>query len=411
MTTWLRRRPRTSASSRSGSSGSLVSSVGQVAVGSMVANVCAYFVHLPASRWLSPDQYGEFAVLLQATLVLGVPALAIQAVTAREVVAGRSTRSLVRLGAVTAVAVAVIAAIAVWPFMTIAHTGLLATAAAFTVAPLLVLISVGQGILQGHEHFRALAWVIGLVGVARTMPPLVALALGGQAASALVATMVGAVAAVGLVVTQVRSLVVDGDDGGLARLSARSVMHASQVQLVLVTATSVDLLLSRVVLSENDSGVYALGTVAAKVAYWLPQAVGLVVFPRLADAQRSASALRGAVFVLLGLSALTSVGAAIGGPLVPIVIGDDYRPVAGLLWLFAIGGGAMAVLQVALLAAIARHRTRVAAIPWAVLVVEVVVILTSAHSVVGLATIAAACAVVSAAAATAATMRLPVRPG
>ena len=411
MTTWLRRRPRTSASSRSGSSGSLVSSVGQVAVGSMVANVCAYFVHLPASRWLSPDQYGEFAVLLQATLVLGVPALAIQAVTAREVVAGRSTRSLVRLGAVTAVAVAVIAAIAVWPFMTIAHTGLLATAAAFTVAPLLVLISVGQGILQGHQHFRALAWVIGLVGVARTMPPLVALALGGQAASALVATMVGAVAAVGLVVTQVRSLVVDGDDGGLARLSARSVMHASQVQLVLVTATSVDLLLSRVVLSENDSGVYALGTVAAKVAYWLPQAVGLVVFPRLADAQRSASALRGAVFVLLGLSALTSVGAAIGGPLVPIVIGDDYRPVAGLLWLFAIGGGAMAVLQVALLAAIARHRTRVAAIPWAVLVVEVVVILTSAHSVVGLATIAAACAVVSAAAATVATMRLPVRPG
>ena len=406
MTTWLRRRPRASASS-----GSLVSSVGQVAVGSMVANVCAYFVHLPASRWLSPDQYGEFAVLLQATLVLGVPALAIQAVTAREVVAGRSTRSLVRLGVVTAVAVAVLAAIAVWPFMTIAHTGLLATAAAFTVAPLLVLISVGQGILQGHQHFRALAWVIGLVGVARTMPPLVALALGGQAASALVATMVGAVAAVGLVVTQVRSLIVDGDDGRLARLSARSVMHASQVQMVLVTATSVDLLLSRVVLSENDSGVYALGTVAAKVAYWLPQAVGLVVFPRLADAQRSASALRGAVLVLLGLSALTSVGAAIGGPLVPIVIGDDYRPVAGLLWLFAIGGGAMAVLQVALLAAIARHRTRVAAIPWAVLVVEVVVILTSAHSVVGLATIAAACAGVSAAAATVATMRLPVRPG
>lgn len=405
MTTWLRRRPRAAAS------GSLVSSVGQVAVGSMVANVCAYFVHLPASRWLSPDQYGEFAVLLQATLVLGVPALAIQAVTAREVVAGRSTRSLVRLGAVTAVAVAVIAAVAVWPFMTIAHTGLLATAAAFTVAPLLVLISVGQGILQGHQHFRALAWVIGLVGVARTMPPLVALALGGQAASALVATMLGAVAAVGLVVTQVRSLVVDGDDVGLGRLSARSVMHASQVQLVLVTATSVDLLLSRVVLSENDSGVYALGTVAAKVAYWLPQAVGLVVFPRLADAQRSASALRGAVLVLLGLSALTSVGAAIGGPLVPIVIGDDYRPVAGLLWLFAIGGGAMAVLQVALLAAIARHRTRVAAIPWAVLVVEVIVILTVAHSVVGLATVAAVCAVVSAAAATVATMRLPVRPG
>ncbi|GAA2061726.1 polysaccharide biosynthesis protein [Williamsia deligens] len=376
----------------------------------MVANVCAYFVHLPASRWLSPDQYGEFAVLLQATLVLGVPALAVQAVTAREVVAGRSTRSLVRLGGITAVAVAVIAAIAVVPFMTIAHTGLPATAAAFTVAPLLVIISVGQGILQGHQHFRALAWVIGLVGVARTVPPLIALALGGQASSALLATMIGAVAAVGLVVSQVRSLVTHTDDAGLPRLSARSVMHASQVQLVLVTATSIDLLLSRVVLSENDSGVYALGTVAAKVAYWLPQAVGLVVFPRLADAQRSAAALRGAVLVLLGLSAVTSIGAAVGGPLVPIVIGTDYRPVAGLLWLFAIAGGAMAVLQVALLAAIARNRTRVATIPWVVLAVEVVVILAAAHSVLSLATIAAACAVVSAAATVAVTMRLTPHP-
>ncbi|MCX6470045.1 MAG: polysaccharide biosynthesis protein [Corynebacteriales bacterium] len=376
---------------------SMARSVGLVAVGSMVANVCAYFVHLPASAWLSTDAYGEFAVLLQATLVLGVPALAVQAVTAREVVAGRPIGSLVRLGGITAAAVAVLAAIAVWPFTVFAHTGGVATAAAFTVAPLLVLIAVGQGIIQGRTEFRRLAWVIGTVGVARTVPPFVALAFGGGPASALVATMAGAVAAAVLVAWQARLVAPESGSMSLPRLSPASVLQASQVQLVLISATSVDLLLARAVLGESDSGVYALGTVASKVAFWLPQAVGLVVFPRLADAQRSAATLRTAIMVLVGLSAATTLASVAGGPLVPVVIGEDYRPVAGLLWLFAITGGALAVLQVALLAAIARHRTRIAAVPWVVLAVEVVLILTCATSVAGLAVIAAGCAVTAAA--------------
>ncbi|GAA1459754.1 polysaccharide biosynthesis protein [Williamsia maris] len=392
---------------RVSSGGSLASSMGQVAVGSMVANVCAYLVHLPASAWLSTSSYGEFAVLLQATLVLGVPALALQAVAAREVVTGRPIGSLLRLGGITAVAVAILAALAVVPVMTLAHTGFTATAAAMAVAPLLVLISVGQGILQGRGQFHRLAWVIGMVGVVRTVPPLIALAVGGGSADALVATMLGAVVAVGIVgwQTGVRDLGSVGarDPGG--RLSPTTVLHASQVQLVLISATSVDLLLARVVLSEHDSGVYALGTVASKVAFWLPQAIGLVLFPRLADAQRSARALRTGVGVLIGLAGVTTVAALVGGPLVPVVIGDDYRPVAGLLWLFAITGGALAILQVALLAAIARERTRIAVVPWAVVVGEVVVILTVAHSVLGLAVTAASGAVLAATLTVAATMR------
>ncbi len=372
----------------------------------MVANVCAYLVHLPASAWLSTDSYGEFAVLLQATLVLGVPALALQAVAAREVVMGRPVGSLIRLGAITAVGVAVLAGIAVAPMMAFAHTGLRATAAAFAVAPLLVLISVGQGILQGRQQFHRLAWVIGSVGVVRTAPPLVALAFGGGSADALVATMLGAVVAVGIVGWQagIRGV------GGGERLSPASVLHASQVQLVLISATSVDLLFARVVLSEHDSGVYALGTVASKVAFWLPQAIGLVLFPRLADSQRSAAALRTGVMVLVGLAGVTTVGALIGGPLVPMIIGDDYRPVSGLLWLFAITGGALAILQVALLAAIARNRTRVGLLPWTVVVAEVALILTLAHSVLTLAVIAAGCAVVAATVTVVATMRPAASP-
>ncbi|MBT0567476.1 polysaccharide biosynthesis protein [Williamsia sp. CHRR-6] len=391
---------------------STLTALGQVAVGSMVANVAAYLVHLPASRWLAPDAYGEFAVLLQSILILGVPALALQAVAAREMVTGTPVRVIVALGLRTAAVVSVMAAVALWPMMAIAHTGFWATLAAFTCAPLLVLISVGQGILQGHNQFHTLAWVIAMVGMVRAIPAIAVLAAGAGPAGALAASATGTAVAAAVVgwraiggATSVGGVI--SEARASAAMSVVSVVQATQVQLVLVVASSIDLVMARVVLSANDSGVYALGTIATKVAFWLPQAVALVVFPRLADAQRSPRALRRSVAVLVVLGGASALAALIGGPLVPVVVGPDYRPVAGLLWLFALTGAALAVLQVALLAAIARHRTHISVVAWVVVVVEVLLMLTLAHSVAGLAVIAAGAAAVSATL----TVALALRPG
>ena len=67
--------------------------------------------------------------------------------------------------------------------MAVADTGLAATIAAFSTAPLLVLIAAGQGILQGAQRFSVLSWVLAGVGVARTVPGVVALAVGAGAAT------------------------------------------------------------------------------------------------------------------------------------------------------------------------------------------------------------------------------------
>ncbi|EGD53254.1 polysaccharide biosynthesis protein [Gordonia neofelifaecis NRRL B-59395] len=166
----------------------------------------------------------------------------------------------------------------------------------------------------------------------------------------------------------------------------------------MIVAVSLDLLLSRSVLSSSDAGVYALGAVATKAAFWLPQAIGVVVYPRLADPLRSAVALRGAVRVLSLIGLATTVVAALGGGLVPVVISDDYRPVAGLMWLFALTGALLAILQLMLLTAIARDRARGALPALLVLVVEAVVILTAVDSVPGLVAVAAGAAACSVAA-------------
>ncbi|UFS94389.1 polysaccharide biosynthesis protein [Nocardia huaxiensis] len=177
--------------------------------------------------------------------------------------------------------------------------------------------------------------------------------------------------------------------------SVGPVMRAGQVQAALIALSSADLIVSRIVLSEQDAGLYALGAIATKIAFWLPQAVGVVLYPRMAEARHSARAVRAALAVLTAVGAVAVAVAAAAAPLAPMLAGQDYAPVQGLLWLFALNGALLAVLQGALLSAIATDRTAPAAITWIGLAAGVAAMLACAQSVAGLIGIATATAAVT----------------
>lgn len=364
-----------------------------VTVGSMTANVAGYLLQVLASRWLGPAGYSEFATLLGAQLVLAVPALALQTVVARELVHGASAEQLRRLERRCVAIVAVVAALLVPVIATLFDVDVIATCAALLAVPVLVLLSGEQGLLQGSGRFKDLAVVLGVAGIAKVTPGLVVLALGGGAAAALVVCAVGIAAAGAFAHWTVGKAPVDGDQPAV---SVTTVLMASQVQLALIAMSSADLLTARIVLSEHDSGLYALGAVATKAAFWLPQAVGVVLYPRMAHPEHSARAVRSALAVLAGLGAVMVLGVALAAPLAPLVVGDDYRPIQGQLWAFALCGACLALLQGALLAAIAGKRTRLALIAWIGLAVEVILMLTLADSVTELISIAVATAAVTA---------------
>ncbi|KOS57794.1 polysaccharide biosynthesis protein, partial [Rhodococcus rhodochrous KG-21] len=90
------------------------------------------------------------------------------------------------------------------------------------------------------------------------------------------------------------------------------------------------------------------------------------------------AAVRSALTVLVGIGAALVVGAAVGAPLVPLLVGEAYAPVQSLLWLFALQGACLAVLQGALLSAIAGERTHLAAVAWVGLAAEAALMLTVA---------------------------------
>ncbi|MFE3099942.1 polysaccharide biosynthesis protein [Nocardia tengchongensis] len=407
-----------------------------VTAGAMTANVAGYLLQLFASRWLGVAGYSSFASLLAVQMLCAVPALALQNVIAREVVRGAPaaaarTLALRCAGWVTAAALVLVPLVSA-----VLKVGVAASAGAMCTAPLLVLLAGEQGIVQGRSRFRELATVLGGAAILRIAPALIVLACGFGPAPALWAGAAGTALAVaaarwiadgtvadrGRTTGDTRTFDGDADATSLipdatertatgtppARtasaapqgtdawgLGVAAVFRAVQVQAALTALSAADLLVSRIVLDENDAGRYALGAIAAKIAFWLPQAVGVVLYPKMAQPQHSARAMRSALAVLVGIGAVTVAGAAVAAPLAPLFAGRDYAPIQGLLWLFALEGALLAVLQVTLLSAIAADRTAPAAITWIGLAAGVAVMLTCAHSVLSLIVIATVTAAVT----------------
>ncbi|MEV4129066.1 polysaccharide biosynthesis protein [Nocardia sp. NPDC049707] len=397
----------------------------------MTANVAGYLLQMLASRWLGVAGYSEFASLLAVQLLCAVPALALQNVVARELVRGASVATLRRLQWQCAVIVAVVAAVLVPVVTAVLNVDVLACSAALGAAPALVLVSGEQGILQGSRRFRALAVVLGAAGVARVVPALVVLAAGGGTAPALWAAAAGIVAAAafaraaaGSPPARIRPVLGPAMErlsdegpsvGGAAAQGVRSVgvlpvLRAAQVQAALMALSSADLIIARIVLDEADASRYALGAIAAKIAFWLPQAVGVVLYPRMAQPTHSARAIRDALAVLSGVGIVAVMGAALLAPIAPLFAGQDYAPIQGLLWLFALQGAILAVLQGALLSAIAVDRTALAAVTWLGLAVEVVLMIGFARSVPTLITIAVSVAAATTTLVAVIVVRTPDRP-
>ncbi len=369
-----------------------------VTAGAMIANIASYLLQLLAGRWLGVAGYSEFASLLAVQLLCAVPALALQNVVARELVHGADIAALRALRRRCALLVAVAVVVLVPVVSALLEVGIAASAAALGSAPALVVLAGDQGVLQGSRRFRGLAVVLGVTGIAKVLPALVVLACGGGATPALWAAAGGITAAAGyarVVAGSGRPVVAAGETvdgpatvpvagvaGGFAGVFA--VLQAAQVQAALMALSSADLIVVRIVLDEPDASRYALGTIATKVAFWLPQAVGVVLYPRMAQPASSRSAVRSALAVLAGIGVVAVLGAALAAPLAPVFAGRDYAPIEGLLWLFALHGAILAVLQGALLSAIAVQRTALAGIAWAGLVLEVMLVLTLANSFTGL---------------------------
>jgi O-antigen/teichoic acid export membrane protein len=345
------------------------------AVGLM--NLSTYGFTMVAARLLGPRPYGAFAGLMATLLVLGVLQLALQATAARRISADPDHVAQIERGilAVTYRAALLLGCLTLLlspVFMLVLRLDDVAPAVlvAATIVPMTVMG--GQaGILQGERRWAPLALVYLANGIPRLVvgTVLVLLQPSETAAMAGVALAAWAPVLVGWWVLRAPRPSAPPSEDHFARRIAWESVRNSQALLAFFAVSNVDVVVARNVLDEHDAGLYAGGLILTKAVLFLPQFVVVLAFPSMAAAGESASALRRSLGAVAGIGLVATGGAWLLSELALVFVGgSQYDEIADLLWLFAVLGTILAMLQLLVYAVLARQGRRSVYLVWAALV-------------------------------------------
>jgi hypothetical protein len=331
-----------------------------------------------AARLLAPEAFGELAALLGVMFIGVVPATGLQTAAALTLGANPPDRPavLARLHTsmwVGAAAVGALGLLAVAPLVTLLHLAGASTVL-WLIAVLVPHTLVGgyDGLLQGNRRYRRLALVITSFGVLKSGGGIAGLILGGTPEGALIGM------ALGCAVSAAVGWFFSGRPGfsrGI-RTHVRAAARASGALLGLVLMVNLDLLLARHHLPADLAGEYAVASIFAKVAFWLPQGVSVVLLPRLAHARGRRRLLPLAAALVAATGAVLTVATAVlGARALPLVGGAEYgEALGGATWVFALLGTLFALAQLLLYSGIAASDRVAAVAVWCAVALEAVAV-------------------------------------
>jgi O-antigen/teichoic acid export membrane protein len=347
-----------------------------VTAGVMASNASGYLLTVVAARALAPAAFGELGALLAVLLVGAVPAMGVQTVVALRVAGhpGECRAPLIGLGLAVASVVAVLAGVAVPVIVGVLRVGdvLAVVWLACAVGPLTV-NGLWHGLLQGRQRFAVFGGFVAAEAGLRVGGALVGLVISRSTTGALAGVAVGTAvsAAVGWVVCE------RPRPARFPLVRLREAGHAVQALSAMVVLVNLDLVLARHVLPVS-SGEYAVGAVLTKIAYWLPNAIAIMILPRLASAGARAGhhagrgrAVVGALAVCAALDGVVVVGSVLfGSQAMRLIGGQSYVYSVLALWPFAVVGSLLSLAQILLFARIAGHDRRATLLTWLAVGVE-----------------------------------------
>jgi O-antigen/teichoic acid export membrane protein len=341
-----------------------------VAAATFAAGLLGYGFNLVLSHALGPSNFGELSALLAVSIIASVPGTALQAGIARRISAApqlRDDAALLGQAVIVAAAVGGILVLAAPVLRT--GLGVQSWADVFWLAASAVPTTMAfgfLGVLQGRRRFVALGWLLVLVQAARLAAAVFAAETGTGVAGALGATTVLTVVVILGAGFNVGPLTVHARVAFLRQVLARD----TAAMLGVLLLSNLDLVLARHYLHSHDAGLYAAGNLVTKAAFWGPSFVSTVTYPRLSRPEERQAALRNGAGVLAAFGVLTTIAAAVGAPLLPVLLGQPYRPISGIAWLFAMQGAALAAVLLGVYAGLAEHDRSLSALVWVVAAVE-----------------------------------------
>jgi O-antigen/teichoic acid export membrane protein len=343
----------------------LIQGVIVVGAGLAVPQVLAYAASVIAARLLVPAEFGAFGAM-QGITQIGTPiGLAIQAIAARRLVKNSANKhhDLLKFGLEVSIAVMLATLLISFPLSSIFNIDYLVLVLTIGAIAPFVFISTQLGIAQGKEFYLKLAGIYIVFGIGRSVSAIIGLFVYPE----LISVGIGFFG--GTLLTAIVAHFILGNSKKFwktdrAENSVKELWKATQALFALYVLVNIDVILARIVLTPEESGIYTVGMLVAKIAFFMPQAITVVLFPKMGRNDSSAlrlavlgTSLIGAIYIGVTYFASEFVVNAIGGA--------GYAELYSEVWFFAIEGSLFAVLQVLLYGRIAREDTKVSILLWA----------------------------------------------
>ena len=344
---------------------SLLRSTAGIAIAMAVTNIGTYAFQLVAARMLGPSQYGAVASMMALLMVLSVLQLGLQATAARRIAADPDDvaaieRTVLRTtwrASVVFGVVAVAAAPAVWQLLRL-DSILPAILLGLCVIP--VTAMGGQaGVLQGERRWLPLSLVYLCVGIPRVALGGAFLLVSATETSAMLGVLIAAWLPVLAGSWALRHRAGDDvahHDHAVRRDVVRETIGNSLALLAFVALSNLDVVVARSALGEHPAGLYAGGLIVTKAVLFLPQFAVVILFPAMSTHGESRAAVLRGLALLSALGAACVAGAWLLSDIALVFIGgQEYAAVEDRLWLFALLGGLLSVLQLLVYAGLARR--------------------------------------------------------
>jgi O-antigen/teichoic acid export membrane protein len=345
-----------------------------------IMNVATYGFILVASPLLGTEGFGALAASLNLLIVISVGALGLQATAARRIAAepehvAQIEDSILRVAYRAAAAIGLILAVLSPLIQRVLNLDHLGTALIIAASAVPMTLTGGlAGILQGERRWAAL----GLLYVASGVPRLV---IGGLLIAwrptefwSLLGVGIGfwAPVLVGLWALRKRRRPTDASPEHTGRALLRESITNGQALFAFFALSSVDVIVARNVMSDHESGLYAGGLILTKAMLFLPQFVVIVAFPSMSTGGERRRAL---VLSLSLVAALGTIGALaswlLSGIAIRFVGGAEFAEVESRLWIFAILGTLLSMIQLLVYSVLARQGKRSVYVVWLALAMSV----------------------------------------
>ncbi|WGL53911.1 polysaccharide biosynthesis protein [Nocardioides sp. BP30] len=348
---------------------------GGLAIAIVVMNVATYGFQIAAARRLGPEQYGGVASLMALLLVIGVVQLGLQATAARRIAAApdhiasieRTIKTVSLRGSLVVGAIMLVASPLVWHLLQL--DSIVPALLVAVVAVPLTMIGGQAGMLQGERRWLPLSLLYLGLGIPRLLVGTVCILIRPSETSAMVGVTLAAFVPVVVGWWALRHPRPDASPAGAQEHSLRNVVNetvrSSTALLAFFVLSNLDIVIARNTLSHHQAGLYAGGLIMTKAVLFLPQFVVVVAFPSMSTEGSQRSALMRSLVAVGIVGVASTLGAWLLSGLAMIFVGGaSYSGVQHRLWLFAVVGTLLAMLQMLVYGVLARQHRGASLLVW-----------------------------------------------